>query len=154
MACLAPCSGKLAPGFFRKVPAFAAGFLLVANLVVASASEAADRPTTRPGTNPPDSTALLHFLASAHGGQGGNEIELTLTVRRSDRVSQRRYRVLDSGAGETIVEFLDPLERGRKILATAGELWFLSPRTHRAVRIPPAQRVFGDASYGDVARPR
>ena len=102
----------------------------------------------------PDPTEIVRFLDAARVPGEGVEIELTLTTIRGTSESRRRYRVLDNGAGDSIIEFLDPVDQGVKILATRNDLWFFAPRTHRAIRIPPAQRVFGDASYGDLARLR
>lgn len=103
---------------------------------------------------PPDPVAVLRFLDGARAPGQSVEVEMSLTRVEHARRTTRRYRVLDDGAHSSVVEFLDPLERGQKVLATATDLWFLSPRVHRAVRIPPAQRVFGEASYGDIARVR
>lgn len=118
------------------------------------------------GASLPDPADILQFLEAGRAPGESVEIELTLTRVRSiterledDKTqrgpgSQRRYRVLDNGAGASIVEMLDPIDRGSRILATGDDLWFFTPRTRRAIRIPPAQRVFGDASYGDLARLR
>jgi negative regulator of sigma E activity len=100
----------------------------------------------------PSPGELLQAIEGTRPPGAAARIELTLVMTDHGSESRRRYRVLDDGHGRSIVEFLDPLDRGQKLLATPDELWFFSPRIHRAIRVPPAQRLFGEASYGDVAR--
>lgn len=120
-------------------------FAVVACLSTGSWSLASDRPEAR---------ELLALMDSARPPGQSMRIELSLTAHSAREISRRRYRLLDDGGDRTLVEFLDPVSAGQKVLATAEELWFISPSIHRAIRVPPAQRMFGDASYGDVARVR
>jgi negative regulator of sigma E activity len=100
----------------------------------------------------PDPAELLSAIDGSRPSGQAARIELMLVTTDHGSESRRRYRVLDDGHGRSIVEFLDPLEFGQKLLATPDELWFFSARIHRAIRVPPSQRLFGEASYGDVAR--
>lgn len=102
----------------------------------------------------PDPDAILRFLDGARAAGEPSQVELSLTTVEPRAQVTRRYRVLDDGVANTIVEFLDPLDRGQRMLATPEDVWFITPRIRRAIRIPPAQRLFGEASYGDVARVR
>lgn len=102
----------------------------------------------------PDPAELLRVMDSARPPGVPTVVELTLTTIEGGESAQRRYRVVDNGVDRAVVEFLDPLERGQKILSTPDEMWFISARTRRAIRIPPAQRLFGEASYGDLAQAR
>jgi negative regulator of sigma E activity len=100
----------------------------------------------------PDPSELLRAIDGSRPPGQAARIELMLVTTDHGMESRRRYRVLDDGDGRSIVEFLDPLDHGQKLLATSDELWFFSARIHRAIRVPPSQRLFGEASYGDIAR--
>jgi hypothetical protein len=94
---------------------------------------------------------IVHLFDSARPRSAGSETVIKLIASNGD---ERRFRVLDDGEQSSLVEFLDPLQRGTRILATATDLWFYAPRTRRAIKIPPLQRLFGEASYGDIAKLR
>nr|PZN76166.1 MAG: hypothetical protein DIU56_14780 [Pseudomonadota bacterium] len=102
----------------------------------------------------PDPEEILHFLEGARASGEPSQVELSLTTVEPRGTVTRRYRVLDDGVANTVVQFLDPLDRGQRMLATPEDIWFITPRIRRAIRIPPAQRLFGEASYGDLARVR
>lgn len=102
----------------------------------------------------PSAGNIVRILDSARGtSRQGAEIQLAVTtIVNGSEQETRQYRLLDNGADSTIVEFLDPAERGNKILSSPHEMWFIATRTRRAIKVPPVQRLFGDASMGDVAR--
>lgn len=122
----------------------------VSTLLASVASQAA------PGQQPAarDPAAIVALFDSARAGKGGSETVLRLTAAGGGTASEKRFRVLDDGRESSIVEFLDPLQRGTKVLSTARDLWLFTARTRRAIKIPPLQRLFGEASYGDIARLR
>lgn len=94
---------------------------------------------------------IVALFDSARGTAGASETVVRIQSGEGG-ANSRRFRVLDDGKQASLVEFLDPLQRGTKVLATGGDLWFFTPRTRRAIRIPPLQRLIGEASYGDIAR--
>ena len=81
-----------------------------------------------------------------------SETVVRLTDERRGRKRVQDFRILDSGTGQSLVEFLDPQQRGTRVLADGDHVWFYAPRTRRAIRVPPIQRVFGQASYGDLTQ--
>ena len=56
--------------------------------------------------------------------------------------------------GDSLLRALDRDQRGQTILSTSKGIWFLAPRTRRALRITPLQALRGDASIGDIMRQR
>lgn len=102
-----------------------------------------------------DTSAAARIMSALSGMTGAQEdVTLTqvVTRQRPNRpVETRTYTVLSNADGRSLVEFTEPAERGQKILSTADAMWFYAPRTRRAIRVPPAQRLFGDASLGDIA---
>lgn len=119
-------------------------------LVIALNLPAAEAPA-QPAREP---AAIVALFDSARAGKGGSETVLKLVAASGGGAGEKRFRVLDDGKGSSIVEFLDPLQRGTKILSTDQDLWLFTARTRRAIKIPPLQRLFGEASYGDIARLR
>jgi hypothetical protein len=95
-------------------------------------------------------SAIVDLFDGARGDTGSETVIRVESA--SGGANIKRFRVLDDGGQSSLVEFLDPLQRGTKVLATGSDLWFFTPRTRRAVKIPPLQRLLGDASYGDIAR--
>lgn len=106
----------------------------------------------------PSRTAIeiLEFIDGAF--LSGETYELFIeseTYRQHKRRPDvRTIKLLDDGKDSTIVEFMDGPERGQKVLSTRQEVWFFAPRTKRAIKVPSAQRIFGNASIGDIARLR
>ena len=102
----------------------------------------------------PSASDVLKLLDSARGNaKQGVEIQLAVTtIIMGGEQETKRYRLLDNGLDSTIVEFLDPSERGNKILSSPSEMWFFAARARRAIKVPSVQRLFGDASIGDVAK--
>jgi len=73
---------------------------------------------------------------------------------KNGREHRQEYRILDNGSDAVLVEFLDPQQKGMRVLSVGGNMWFYAPRTRRVIKIPPIQRVFGEASYGDITQIR
>lgn len=96
---------------------------------------------------------IIEALGGQDGQRGTSEKIVAVTkVLDGVDVETKRFRVLDNDQGTSLVEFLDRLDRGTKILSTETDMWFLGSGSRRAIKIPPIQRAFGDASLGDVAR--
>ncbi len=53
----------------------------------------------------------------------------------------------------SFVKFLDPRDKGRSLLMLEDDMWIYMPSTSRPIRITPMQRLTGNVSNGDVARP-
>lgn len=101
----------------------------------------------------PSHQQFLEALDTAPAQAGSSEKELTLTrVEEGRDKDSRRFKILDNSKGDSLVEFLDPTERGQKVLSTSTEMWFLGSGSRRAIKVPPINRLFGDASLGDIAR--
>lgn len=55
---------------------------------------------------------------------------------------------------KTLVKFLfPPRDKGKFFLMLGDDCWIYLPNTRKPVRISPLQRLLGNASYGDIARP-
>jgi len=55
---------------------------------------------------------------------------------------------------KTLVKFLfPPRDKGKFFLMSGDDFWIYLPNTRKPVRISPLQRLLGNASYGDIARP-
>jgi hypothetical protein len=90
----------------------------------------------------------------ANAAATGPSEKLVRVTRQRDgaELDSRRFQLLDDGNGRVLVQPLDPIDRGQQILSTDTEMWFMGSGSRRAVKIPPIQRAFGEASLGDVAR--
>lgn len=95
---------------------------------------------------------ILHFLDK--GKANGKPFELTMSIENLKSNKRQTFKMKDDGESNTVLEFLDKRQRGQKILSTENDIWFFSKRTRRAIKIPPIQRLFGDASIGDISRLR
>ncbi|WP_448548279.1 outer membrane lipoprotein-sorting protein [Thalassotalea fusca] len=95
---------------------------------------------------------ILNFLDK--GKAEGTPFQLLMSVDDLTSGTSQQYRMKDDGNTRTVLEFLDKRQRGQKILSTENDIWFFSTRTRRAIKIPPIQKLFGDASIGDVSRLR
>jgi hypothetical protein len=63
------------------------------------------------------------------------------------------YRISVDGAGKSLLEMLNPADRGKKILSLPSKgLWMYFPASQRPVRLTPNQMLLGQASIGDVLR--
>jgi hypothetical protein len=102
-----------------------------------------------------DPVALLKKADHLRLPPSSGEILLTLTsYRNGEQHDQTRYKILTDAADNTLTERLGGASRGQKILSKNDNLWFYSPRSRRAVRITPLQRLVGEANFGDIARLR
>lgn len=75
---------------------------------------------------------------------------LTL-FKKGEAVDTNSYFVQLNNNGDSRVTMLDKRSQGQKVLLTENAMWLYIPRTRRAIRITPMQRLMGQASYGDVS---
>lgn len=80
------------------------------------------------------------------------EFSTSLTLfKNSQEVEQSNYFVQLNEHGDSRVTMLDKRSKGQKVLLTEDAMWLYIPRTKKAIRITPMQRLMGQASYGDVS---
>lgn len=76
----------------------------------------------------------------------------TLTLfKKEQAVDSKSYFVQLNDNGDSRVTMLDKRSKGQKVLLTENAMWLYIPRTRKAIRITPMQRLMGQASYGDVS---
>jgi hypothetical protein len=63
----------------------------------------------------------------------------------------RRYRVYIKPGRRSLVVFKSAVEAGQKVLMRGDDFHMFLPRSRRAIRITPMQKLLGEASTGDVA---
>ena len=63
-------------------------------------------------------------------------------------------KVAVHGSEKSLIQVIEGADRGQQVLMTAEGLWVKLPRSTRAVRITPLQRMLGEASVGDIGRIR
>jgi hypothetical protein len=73
-----------------------------------------------------------------------------LLLRAKGRPEGGRIEVWRSREDRTLVRFLDPRERGKYLLYTEGELWFLAPGARKPVKLPTSFRIQGAATLDDI----
>jgi hypothetical protein len=101
------------------------------------------------------SEQIVDILDSEHSADVDSVIRSQVTVREGAEMPQiRDYLIFYNSDGRSLMEFLDTAQRGTRILNTGLDFWFITPRTRRAIKIPPIQRLFGDASVGDILQTR
>ncbi len=110
--------------------------------------------TCKPADDHPSAQELVAAFDSHRPRGASAEIRVRLTMTRKGRERRQEFRILENGSDSVLVEFLDPQQKGTRVLSVGNTMWFYSPRTRRAIKIPPIQRVFGDASYGDITQIR
>lgn len=62
------------------------------------------------------------------------------------------YEIYVKASGQSLVVSKSSREKGQKFLMNNGDYWLFLPKTKRAIRITPQQKLLGDASIGDVAQ--
>jgi len=80
------------------------------------------------------------------------EFNTSLTLyKNSSKVETSKFFVQLNEQGDSRVTMLDKRSKGQKVLLTDRAMWLYIPRTRKAIRITPMQRLMGQASYGDVS---
>ena len=104
-------------------------------------------------TLPKDPNELLAYLDQHRMSGRTSETVFSVASYEKDRfLGRKKYRVLDDGTSKSVIEFLNRSELGQKVLSTNDATWFFTARTKRAIRVPAIQRLYGEASFGDIAR--
>ena len=65
--------------------------------------------------------------------------------------NSRRYRVYIKPGRRSLVVFKSAAELGQKVLMRGDDFHMFLPKSRRAIRITPMQKLLGEASTGDVA---
>lgn len=91
------------------------------------------------------------YRSRYNSGELESSIEL---YRHNEKVETNRYRVQFNTNGDSRVDMLDSRSKGQRVLLLADAMWLYVPKTRKAIRITPMQRLMGQASYGDVASMR
>lgn len=81
-------------------------------------------------------------------------VEVIITSFRSNReTTVSRYETMIKEKDKTLVKSVyPPRDKGRIILMRGWDLWIYLPTVSRPIRISPRERLFGEVSYGDIAR--
>ncbi|WP_051303513.1 outer membrane lipoprotein-sorting protein [Psychromonas aquimarina] len=80
------------------------------------------------------------------------ELKTSLTVYKENKQAESSsFFVQLNESGDSRVTMLDTRSKGQKVLLTESAMWLYIPRTRKAIRITPMQRLMGQASYGDVS---
>lgn len=120
---------------------------------------------------------LLFYLLSSLSTVLGEDLTADEILKRADRVRGAGKSVVieaiissvkpekENITGEfeilskyqekkTLVKFLfPPRDKGKFFLMLGDDFWIYLPNTRKPVRISPLQRLLGNASYSDIARP-
>jgi outer membrane lipoprotein-sorting protein len=103
----------------------------------------------------PNWTEISAVLDSVR--KGGSDVVInnqTTVVGKGGSSTTQDFTVYVNSDDRVIVETKSGAQRGQKILVTADSVWLYSPKTKRAIRIPLAQRLYGDANISDIANLR
>jgi outer membrane lipoprotein-sorting protein len=102
---------------------------------------------------PVDAQELLRKSDQVRNGWLSFVVRVKISNFEGDkRDEEHLYEVSQKGTEKTNVEFLSPLEKGRRLLMLGDDMWIYLPDTSRPVRITPLERLSGNTSNGDVAR--
>lgn len=96
--------------------------------------------------------AILTFIDK--GRTADTAFETVMEVSNEKENSTLKYRLVDNGENKSILYFLNERQKGQRILTTEEDTWFFTNKTKRAIKIPSIQKLFGNASIGDIARLR
>jgi outer membrane lipoprotein-sorting protein len=98
--------------------------------------------------------SLLAKVDRIRNPPGSFAMDVTITTHDSTgRTQVSGYEVYVGGENRTLVRFTAPKgERGKCLLMVDDELWIYLPAVGKAIRIPLAQRLAGNAANGDIAR--
>lgn len=85
--------------------------------------------------------------------------EAIMNVRLTMYVGKKREResvlkVAVQGSEKSLIRVVDGADGGQQMLMTNTGLWVKLPRSTRAIRITPMQRLLGEAVVGDIGRMR
>jgi len=122
--------------------------LLIFPLMIPHWLTAADRTST--GLS---AVEVLQNSDLARNGKGSAVVRTRITYYKNGSIEQQSlFEVFAQGAEKALVKFLDPNQRGLRVLLLGDDFWMTLPDVSKPVRITPLQRLVGQASNGDVAR--
>lgn len=76
-----------------------------------------------------------------------------ISYKGDNKVSDSVLKIYSKGSDNVLVNFILPTsDKGKKLLMKGNNLWMYFPSNNKSIRIPPAQRLNGEVSNGDVAR--
>jgi hypothetical protein len=79
-------------------------------------------------------------------------VEMVVELYKGEALdNSRRYRVYIKPGRRSLVVFKSAAESGQKVLMRGDDFHMFLPRSRRAIRITPMQKLLGEASTGDVA---
>jgi len=99
------------------------------------------------------------ILERADGVRGSGKrvvIDATITLIKSEKEDiTAEFEILSKyQEKKTLIKFLfPPRDKGKIFLMLGDDFWIYLPNTRKPIRISPLQRLLGNASYGDIARP-
>ncbi|RLA06152.1 MAG: outer membrane lipoprotein-sorting protein [Gammaproteobacteria bacterium] len=80
------------------------------------------------------------------------QVSTTIKLYKNDKkMNQKEYMVFIKPERKSLVLFLNPTEKGQKVLMLQNKFWMLMPKSRRPIRITPLQKLLGEASTGDIA---
>jgi len=81
--------------------------------------------------------------------QGKFSLEIVLKKKNRDDKT-KTYTIFRKDKDTSLIVFTHESEKGTVVLKENNNLYIKMPSSERAIRITPIQRLFGDASIGDV----
>lgn len=104
---------------------------------------------------PADLSVMLRAADVPRVALQGTRIKVQATLERDNAVTSEADITLYIGHhGEALAIFHDQKGRQRKLLFRGNESWLIAPGTKHPVKIPPEQRLYGSASFAEIARLR
>lgn len=102
-----------------------------------------------------DLHAMLRAADAPRVALEGTRVIVHATLERDGATASETDITLYVGHhGEALAVFRDQKGRQRKLLFRSDESWLIAPGTKHPVRIPPEQRLYGSASFAEIARLR
>ncbi|MBU2510053.1 outer membrane lipoprotein-sorting protein [bacterium] len=92
--------------------------------------------------------------ADLYRGFGDQSFSANLVIisHQPDKAPEKNILKVMIKSKKSLVQFLFPQRiKGRAMLFEGRNLWLQIPKTRKAIRISPAQRLMGESSNGDVA---
>ncbi len=81
------------------------------------------------------------------------QVEVSIKSTSASGDEYRKYRILQKGGNNTIIQTVEPAsERGQILLMKERDLWAFLPTVSQPVRLSLAQRLTGQVANGDLAR--
>jgi hypothetical protein len=90
---------------------------------------------------PPTPADERQFAASDPFARAPSSFRAEVAMTAGERTL--RLEVYRRGGDRALVRFLDPVERGKFLLRTGRQVWFLAPGSRRPLRVGPGHRLAG-----------